>query len=296
MMTPPAPPLFLDVPTLLERSQPRPQPRVWTYVMGIMLLLLLLSAWAGSQSTAVSGGIELVTSLAMFGLIGGATLLSVAMVRKQRHEQHNLQSIDELIQLRRWDQAAVSLQSQLAAPARSVQGWGQSLVYLATVLARYHRYEDAIAVHEHILNLLPVDPMTAYGVRLGRAMAMLHEDHLFDADRAIAELRRGSGAGESGALALLEIYRDVKTGHPREAIEMFEQKLDVMRSQLGQRVGDAYGLIARAYDLIDDQDAAKRAYERATRLIPESELSRRYSEFAALAGKYQPARMPAEAA
>ena len=30
----------------------------------------------------------------------------------------------------------------------------------------------------------------AHGLRLARAMAMLREDHLFDADRAISELRR----------------------------------------------------------------------------------------------------------
>ena len=30
-----------------------------------------------------------------------------------------------------------------------------------------------------------------------------------------------------------EIYRDVKTGHPQEAVEMFEKSLPILRSHLG---------------------------------------------------------------
>jgi hypothetical protein len=126
-------------------------------------------------------------------------------------------------------------------------------------------------------------------------MAMLREDHLVDADRAISELRRGPAARESAGLALVELYRDVKTGHPAEAVELFEARHPVLRDQLGIRVCDAYGLAARAYDLLGRDSEAARAWERATLLSPPAELARRYPELQPLIGKLSPAEMPASA-
>ena len=194
------------------------------------------------------------------------------------------------------------LQEILSRPARSSGLRSQALIYLGAVLARYHRFGDAIAVYDHLLDHDLVDPGSAYGLRLGRAMAMLREDHLFDADRAISELRRlsadrGAGTGmDSAGLALVRIYRDVKTGHPDEAAAIFEEMLPVLRDQLGHRVADAYALAARAYDLLGREAEAQDAYTRATLLAPLIELHRRYPEVEKLAAKYQPAPAPPEAA
>ena len=165
------------------------------------------------------------------------------------------------------------------------------------VLARYHRYEDSVTVHEYLLSEIPLDDVTEHGVRLGRAMALLREDNLLDADRAIAELRRTSRGIESAGLALVEIYRDVKTGHPAEAIEMFESRLPAMRRQLGHRVADAWALAARAYDMLGRREEAQTAYENATVLMPLPELTRRYPEIAP-AGRQitNPPPRPAEVA
>ena len=162
-------------------------------------------------------------------------------------------------------------------------------------------------MQEHLLDNVPLDPSTAHVLRLGRAMAMLREDHLFDADRAINELRRqvqrasdvevaASGETvESAGLALVEIYRDVKTGHPAEALEMFQRSLGAMRQQLGHRAGDAYGLAAKAFDLLNRPAEAQEAYEKATLLTLPAELERRYPELASLATKFTPAARPGEA-
>ena len=101
---------------------------------------------------------------------------------------------------------------------------------------------------------------------------------------------------ESAGLALIEIYRDVKTGHPAEAIEMFETKLPSLTEQLGHRVADAYVLAAKAYDLLGRSDDAQATFEKATLLSPLAELARRYPEVESLETKYQPALAPAEAA
>jgi hypothetical protein len=126
-------------------------------------------------------------------------------------------------------------------------------------------------------------------------MAMLREDHLFDADRAIAELRRLEGDQETAGLALVEIYRDVKTGHPDEAIDIFETRLPTLRDQLGHRLADAYALVSRAYDLRERATDARDAWHKATLLAPPIELLRRYPEVAPVAEKYPPSPAPAGA-
>jgi hypothetical protein len=135
----------------------------------------------------------------------------------------------------------------------------------------------------------------AYGVRLGRAFAMLRDDHLFDADRAISELRRQPGASDSGGLALVEIFRDVKTGHPDEAIDLFETRLPALRDQLGHRVADAYALASRAYDLRGRDAEARDCWAKATLLAPPGELLRRYPDVKNVADKCAPSFAPAGA-
>jgi hypothetical protein len=151
-------------------------------------------------------------------------------------------------------------------------------------------------VQNYLIEHHLVDPGPEYGLRLGRAMAQLRQDHLVDANQSISELRRMVGDHRSGGLALVEIYRDVRTGHPVEAIELFDANLDVMREQLGHRVADAYGMAACSCDQLDRRDDAQRYYTAATTLVDFAELNRRYPETVRLAEKYPPAARPTEAA
>ena len=151
-------------------------------------------------------------------------------------------------------------------------------------------------MYDELLGHELVDPASAFGLRLGRAMALLADDHLFDADRAISELKRAAGDKNSAGLALLELYRDVKTGHSEDAVERCNQTLPVMRDELGHRVADAYALVARAYDLLGRTAEAQDAFDKATLLAPPPELYRRYPEVQKLEGRYRPAYAPPEAA
>jgi len=162
-------------------------------------------------------------------------------------------------------------------------------------LARLHRFEESIKVQNQLIDEGILDEPSTATLKISRAMSMLREDHLFDADRAISELRRSVASGSAG-VALVEIYRDVKTGHPQEAIELFEQKRDVLRDQLGHRMADAYALVARAYDLQNREAEARAMFRSATLLAPAAELFRRYPEVDKLKGKYEPAAAPPEAA
>lgn len=289
----PQPPGFLDVAHLLDASQPRARVGWFWYAAGIFLLIVMISTYVSARSPVMATAMQLFSGLVMLGLVAGMGLLTFAMAKAQQAEAQQLLAIEELMQLRRWGEAAVILQGMLSSPMRSPQHRVQALIYLATVLARYHRFADAITVQEHLLEQVNLDPGTEHGLKLARVMSMLREDHLVDADRAMAELRRGDTDRQSAGVALLDIYRDVKTGHPDEAIEIFEQRVHVLRDQLGHRVGDAYYLAAKAYDALGRNPEAQRAYERATLLAPLAELERRYPEAAPLSEKYSPALAPA---
>ncbi len=343
--TPQTAPPFLDVATLVDASVPERRLGWMRYSFGIFLLIVITSAYLSNRYEAYAGVVQFCSSLLMLTLVCLMAISSVIAVRAQRREQSLLQSVEELIQLRRWPQAGVVLQELLSRPARAPWARVQGLIFLAGILARYHRFTEAIEVQEYLLDNLSLDGGTVHSLRLGRAMALLREDRLFDADQAINELRRqairaneqnerkdqkageeseeaeelafsppdsammqpplevgwrpilpaepkAARSHESAGLVLVELYRDVKTGHPAEAEKLFDQNLLMLRQQLGHRVADAYALVARAYDLLSRPAEAAAAYEKATLLQPAAELHRRYPELAVLATKYPPAPAP----
>ena len=48
-------------------------------------------------------------------------------------------------------------------------------------------------------------------------------------------------------VVLLDLYRDVKTGHPEEALMVFGRAMPALRDQLGVRSADAWMLVAAAH-------------------------------------------------
>jgi tetratricopeptide (TPR) repeat protein len=285
---------FLDVHALLEQSQPRGRTGWAWYGLGGFLLVVMVSTYVQQEGAAGQDIVHFVASASMFALLIAMALLTFHAMRSQRHEQAQIESVEELLQLRRWSQAAAILGTLLSRPTRTPLARVQGLIYLCTILARYHRFADTIAVQEHLLEHVPLDEATAYGLRLGRAMALLRETQLFDADGAISELRRSPQASESGGLVLVEIYRDVVTGHPADAVQRFTAGLPMLRRQLGHRVADAWVLAAKAYDMLERAGDAQAAYTKATLLVPPQELARRWPEAAALQGKYAAAEAPRE--
>ncbi len=285
---------FLDIHWLLEESQPRARGSLFWYAVGFFLFVVLMSAYAQRSMPNGNAIVQSISSLMMFALMIGMGYFTWRAARGVQREQASLEAIEELIQLRRWPEAGFLVQALLSQPTRTPQGRTQGLIFLAALLARYHRFADAVSVYEHLLEHRFVEGEAAYGMKLARAMSLLREDALVDADRAMGELRRLDRADDSAGLALLEIYRDVKTGHPREAIEEFEKKQHLMRRQLGHRAADGYALAAKAFDLTGENDKAKEVFEKATILSSIVELKRRYPEIAGMEEKYALAAVPAE--
>jgi hypothetical protein len=189
---PPAPtaPPFLDVPTLIEASMPELRPGWMRYSLGIFILIVLSGMYISNQHPEYAGAVQLASSFLMLSLVVVMAAVTFFTVRSQRREQGQLDTVEELIQTRRWPQAGIVLQGLLSQPARTPWARVQGLIYLSGLLARYHRFTDAISVQDYLLENVNLDGATIHSLRLGRAMAMLREDHLFDADRAINELRR----------------------------------------------------------------------------------------------------------
>jgi hypothetical protein len=200
-----ATPTFLDVPQLLESSVPRPRAGWLGYGAGGLLLVVLMATLLIAGSEEGRNLARFMSAIAMVGVVVAMATVAVATVRRFRAHQALVQAAGELVQLRRWPQAGLVLEQILSQPSPTYAMRSQALIYLSSVLARYHRFDDAIKVHHHLLEHDLVDGGAAFGVRVGRAMAMLREDHLFDADRAIAEHRRRGGDQETPGLALVEI-------------------------------------------------------------------------------------------
>src|SRR5206468_7838269 len=96
-----APPQFLDVPALLERSQPAPRHGWFWYAVGIFLLLVVTSAYFSRQSVEMDQAIGAVSTVAMIGLMIAMAGVTLFMAARQRQEMRQIEAIEELVQLRR---------------------------------------------------------------------------------------------------------------------------------------------------------------------------------------------------
>lgn len=293
----------LDVPRLLHASVVRGGPPVGRVLLvGIGLAVALPLVVPGTAGSSLSGLALLATLLAI-------TVLSARTYRGFVLEQQLVQQVEDLVQLRRWQDAGALLQRLMSRPMRNPVSRWRSMVMLSAVLMRYHRFEDAIVVHDALLSERVLDPRGEYGIRVARAMALLRLDRLYDADRAINELRRMTvrseqrrrpdeiggwlpASADSAGLALVEMYRDVKTGHPQEALDVFRDALPTLRRELGVQTGQAFALAARSAELLGREDDARRWWRDATTLVPAAELLRRYSEIESLA-RFPVAEVPA---
>ncbi len=128
---------FLDVPMLLETSEPMPRWGGWRLAGAGVLGAAVLAWYFLSQSFSGSGSdpsLSLLLSVVMATLVGGWVFNGLMTTREYRRQQEQLETIQELIQLRRWAEAALGVQNFLSSPARSAGARGQGLLFLAMVL------------------------------------------------------------------------------------------------------------------------------------------------------------------
>jgi hypothetical protein len=304
MTVPPVPPLPppppapspLDVGSLADASRPKPvfrhAGRVIVFAVVAMFLVVLLPVSLGTKA--------IVQVLAWGTILAGAGFVW-NLSRSLRDEGRQLDTIEDLLSLKRPGDALPRLVFLLSSPMRSAQGRLRALMLLAATMGRTQRYDEVLAIDEQLLVGEGLVGGAGTVVKLGRALAMLHADRLYDADRAINDLRRSIDRNPDhandtlawAALRLIELYRDVKTGHDAEAVELFQSHRDRITLGLGHRAGEAHALVAIAHHRLGQADAARAAMASATTLQGVGDLVRTYPELRPLLSLYPPAPAPA---
>jgi tetratricopeptide (TPR) repeat protein len=306
--TPPPPP-GLDIPVLLEVSRPRGglrglRPSFVMPFLAVSLVVMLLPI-----NPAAKGLFQMLLWMSFLGVV--AYLWN--LVRAFRQESRRLDEAEDLLVLKRVYDVVPRLHWLMSKPMQAEQNRLRAMVLLATALARLQRPAEALLIYNELIEVERIAGPGGVMVKLGRVMAMLQSDHLYDADRAINDLRRliDRGGAESemaamdqampsgapdpitiAALRLVEIYRDVKTGHSEEAIALFRDNLQLLRQGLSHRVGEAHALVAIAYDRLGDGQSARERFADATNLQPIAELLQRYPELRPLPALYPPTPAP----
>src|SRR5262245_14956030 len=97
---------FLDVPTLLESSQPQPRGNWMWFGVGIFFVVVVFSTWAGSHMPELQPLIKVFSALMFMGVIVMLSVFTLMTVKSQRERMEQLESVEEMIQLRRWPDAA----------------------------------------------------------------------------------------------------------------------------------------------------------------------------------------------
>lgn len=286
---------MLPEPSLaIAASQPRPR---FPFVpAAVVVASALLSSVAFSD---ISDGATRAVAWVMALLVTvGVVALSVAWAQhlsaKLREEGAVVRQAEEAQRLGRPDVAASLLGRVLAntmvSPVHRLQALG---TYVAA-LARGGRYEEAVGAADAMMSE-GVPPELAVRLRSAKVYALLREDRLADADRALGELRRMGREGPVGAaLALAEAYRDVRTGHGADLLEAHPAMRELVARFLGARVGDIEALAAWARHRAGDLAGARRHWRRATLLQPVPELLQRYPELAPVASAIPAEPIPGE--
>lgn len=288
-------PGWFNAQAMIEQSLPRPRANWWKWVAASAFVGLLFATLGGGGNATSELMLRLFAAVLFVAFVTAVLLITIMLNRAVVEERQQVEQVERLVTLRQWPSAAAALHGLLLRPMLSDRARIEALLYLTSVLDRYHKFSDAITVQTYLLQAAEIDGMAAFGLRASRAMAMLREDHLLDADRAMSELKRMPGVADTGLFALVSIFRDVKTGHYDEAIELFEKRRTAIAAQLGHRSADAHLLIAMAYRARGLHDLAAERFRDATLLAPPVELLRRYPETAPLFNELQPAPAPSEA-
>lgn len=331
---------FGDLQTLIDASRPNP-PFKYAGTLVTAAWVAVVVAWVINASVGLQVGLQ---AIAWIATLSGSTL-AWSLNNARRAESTELIAIEDLIALKQYDQAGPRLHWLMLRPMRSQEHRLRALLLLATLLSRMMRHEDALVIYNELIDTERVGGPGGAMVKLGRAMALLYADHLYDADRAINDLRRlidrggaaselrqmeisagldaderadfndiardgadpanktdlpapSDGAGvpvdtlSIAALRLVELFRDVKTGHITEALDLFHAQRDTLRRGLGHRVGEAHALAAVAYDRAGRESDAARAFADATALQPMADILNRYVEVRPLIAKYKPTPAP----
>jgi len=264
-----------------------PQPRrfgPWPIylLLGLALALLLLS-----EPNAL-------TVLLPWLLIGGLIFWAAWQRHLTANLQESLRRVHELTVLRRYDEAAAEAWALIPRVQRWPDHHLQATMLLTADLAALHAYEAAAAGQSYLLRFVPEGHPAGQILRLQRALALLHEDRLADADDELRQVEREKRSPLAEALhRVARMYQQLRTHRAAEVVADADQRPARLRP-LAVEAGYAYGMMAAAFDRLDQSDEARRWWKLATLLLPDAAIAREAPETAGLAERYAPARSLAQ--
>src|SRR5215213_6030746 len=91
---------FLDVPTLLEASEPSARVGLFWYALGGFLVVVLGATLVSQGSETGRKLVDALSAVLMVAVIAGMAVFTALTVRRHRGEQQELEAAAELVQLR----------------------------------------------------------------------------------------------------------------------------------------------------------------------------------------------------
>lgn len=273
--TPWQPPKPEVLQTYLDRH-PSAAPSVWTQRGPLLMLGVLIAG-------ALFVGGPAAWLLPWVGMIG-LMIYGGRRLRQLQRLERRIERAQELAMLRH-DRVALRSAWRLI-PELQQQPMMQHRVILviANGLESLGAYESAIVAYHRLLRDLSSDHPAAVHLKTRLAIASLMTDRLSDADEALRRLRgpiEPLQAGPIGATyRFASMLQAVRTAHYAEAIEESDGLLESLRP-LGVDAGYGHALLAWCYRQRNDEGDAQQAehwWDRATRLISESQLVQRLPE------------------
>ncbi len=226
-----------------------------------------------------------VTAMLPWALLGGLVVWLHGQKRKMFEAQRGVRGVLELTALRRPRDAESVAWHLLPDLQRWPDMHVQGVLLLGANLMALRAWEPAIEAQDYLLDHIPEDHPTAHLLRAQRAMALLHEDRLVDADTEIRALRRAPLDDPTAAAlaALAELYQQMKTNHHADALAQAEHE-DPRRTlaPLGGEAAHGYALIALAAHRSDRPTEAGNWWRAATLLIDPDRLIADMPDLAAL--------------
>jgi hypothetical protein len=275
----------------------RPRPRFPLLPMAViastaMIGGLILAEARDDSTRLIQWGLVI---LILGGVLGMAVWWGSAIAAALQKEDREVTRLEEAIRLKHFEAASWLLAILLSKPMLSPIHRLRALLGYVAMLVRAGRFEDVSLATQIMLSEGVTEPMVA-PLRAANAFALLRDDRLVDAHRAIGDVRKLGRDGAAGGLyALLEMYRDVRTGHTAEVIEIHTSRRSEIASALGTRVADADALVAWAHLRLGDIASAERMWRRATLLAQPADLVERYPELKEAASILIPEPVPPEA-
>lgn len=214
-------------------------------------------------------------------------ITAVRTTRRRRRLANLMIEGFEAVQLRQWDKARQALVRLLRNPMERQETRTESLLALAAIAEAGHNYDASQRVYESLQAEKVADPLHEHVTRVALAAAMLRTGQITDAVKLIDRLCRADlPAALKAQVELLALFREVTMGQAGDSLEQADQRRELFRDYLGTKAGYGYGLLAFAFDRVNQQETARHYWHDATMLVRPAELVERFDELAAVAQKY----------